>query len=172
MTLFILEDNKIKVSSDTLLIPVFKIIWDRDCSKAKEAAIKELSYVYFMADYKSLYLAYHENERERQICTDIMKDDKWKPDDAVKSAIIKYEELQQTPTLRLLKSARHALEEACNYYDNVKTNDRNILAVNGSIEKIGKIAESLDKLEDKIKREIQTEGRSKADRVINKFEEG
>ncbi len=172
MNLFILEDNKVKVAIEALLISNFKTIWDRDTSKAKEKALKELSYVYFMADYKSIYLAYPESTRTNQITLDIIKDPKWIPDEVVKAAIIKYEELQQTPTLRLLKSARHAIEEACNYYNEVKPNDRNIVAISGSIEKIGKIAESLDKLEEKIKKEIQTEGRSKADRKINKFEEG
>lgn len=171
MVLLQLEENKIKVSTEALLIPHFQVLWERDSSKSKDKAIRELSYVYFMADYKSIYLAYPESMREKQIKLDILKDDKWNPDESIKLAIKKYEELQETPTLRLLKSAKHALEEISNYYNTIKPNDKNVAAVSTSIEKIGKIAESLDKLEDKIKREIQTEGRSKADRTINKFEE-
>jgi hypothetical protein len=170
MNIFVIESNKIKVQPEALLIPQFAEIWNRDKSKEKTKAISELSFVYFMADYKSIYASYPESTRTSQIITDTIKDSSWKPDDVIKAALVKYEELQQTPTLRLLKSARHALEEACNYYNEVKPNDRNIVAISGSIEKIGKIAESLDKLEDKIKREIQTEGRSKGNREINPFE--
>lgn len=170
MNIFQIENNKVVVQTEALLIPNFKVIFDRDNSKSKEKAIAELSYVYFMADYKSLYLAYPESQRTKQITMDIVKDDKWIPDESIKSAIIKYEELQNTPTLRLLKSARHALEEACNYYNAVKPNDKNIIAISNSIGKIGEIAESLDKLENKIKRESQADGRSKGDRPVNPLE--
>lgn len=170
MNIFTIEDNKVKVTSEALLIPHFKVVWERDSSKLKEKALAELSYIYFMADYKSIYLAYPESARSNQIKQDIVKDTNWKPDSTILDAIRKYEELQQTPTLRLLKSARHAIEQVSSYYDSVKPTDRNVTAIAGSIEKIGKIAESLDKLENKIRKEIQTEGRSKADRAINPFE--
>jgi len=171
MTLFNLENNKIKVAPEALLISSFKTIWDRDTSKSKDKAISELSFVYFMADYKSIYLSYPESGRASQIISDTIGTKNWRPDDAIKVAIRKYEELQNTPTLRLLKSARHALEEVSVYYDTAKPTDKNVVAISNSIEKIGKIAESLDKLEDKIRREIQTEGRSKAGREINPYEE-
>lgn len=171
MNLVILENNKVKINPEILLIQAFKNVWDKDTSKTKDKALAELGYVYFIADYKSDYLAYPENTRSRQVACDIMKDEDYKPDETVKAAVRKYEELQTTPTLRLLKAARHALEEACLYYDTVKPSDRNILAIAGSIEKVGKITESLDKLEDKIKREVQSEGRSKAGREINPYEE-
>src|SRR3990167_8155919 len=164
MNKFILENNKVKISPEALLIQAFKNVWDKDTSKTKDKALAELGYVYFIADYKSDYLAYPENTRTKQIAIDTMKDSNYKPDETVKAAIKKYEELQNTPTLRLLKSARHALEEVSSYFDVVKPTDRNVTAISASIEKIGKIAESLDKLEDKIRREVQSEGRSKAGR--------
>lgn len=176
MNLFYLEDNKIKITPETLLISQFKIIWDKDKSKTKEDAIRELSYVYFMADYKSIYLAYPESTRKKQITQDIIKDETWKPDDAIKAAIIKYEELQKTPSLRMLIGARKAQEAITKYYeeistDSTKVNSKSVQAIAMSLEKMGKIAESIDKLEDKLKREVQSEGRSKANRQINKFEE-
>mgnify|MGYP001558658108 CR=1 FL=1 len=176
MNIFSIEDNKIKIQQDCLLIPQFAEIYNRDKSKSKEQSLKELSFVYFSADYKSTYLAYPESTRLTQLVQDIFKDDSWKPDDIVKAAITKYEELQQTPTLRMLKGARKAQEAITKYYEDIsqdpdKVNFKSVGAIAMSLEKMGKIAESIDKLEDKIRREVQTEGRSKADRIINKFEE-
>ena len=176
MNLFFLEDNKVKITPETLLIGAFKSIWDRDKSKSKEEALKELGFVYYMADYKSIYLSYPESKREEQVILDIVKDSKWKPDEIIKTAIVKYEELQQTPSLRMLKGARKAQEAITNYYEEIsqdptKVNSKSVQAIAMSLEKMGKIAESIDKLEDKLKRESQTSGRSKGGRNINPFEE-
>ena len=174
MNLFHLEDKKIKITPETLLIPHFKILWDRDKSKDKAIAMAELSYIYFMSDYKSFYLAYPESDRTAQIKHDILKDKDYKPDDTVKLAITKYKELQNTPSLRMLIGARHAQEIITEYYNSLKLDGmdaKSVQPISASLEKLGKIAESIDKLEDKLKREVQTEGRSKGGRTINKFEE-
>ena len=175
MNIFSIENSKIKIQTDCLLIPQFAIIHNRDKSKEKTKAIQELSYVYFMADYKSTYIAYPESTRKTQIIQDIFKDSKWEADDDIITAIKKYEELQETPTLRMLKGARKAQEAITKYYEEVsqdpdKVNSKSVGAIAMSLEKMGKIAESIDKLEDKVRREIQTEGRSKGGRTINEFE--
>ena len=169
MNLFYISENKVIPNPEVLLIKEFKDIWDRDKTKLKDIALKELAYIYFISDYKSVYNDYSLSVKEIKIEEDIIQDKTWKPDELIKLAIKKYEELQITPTLRLLNGARKALEEMTRYYEYLKINDRNILAASTSLDKLGKIAESFDKLEDKIKKE-QSIGRSKADRKINPFE--
>ena len=169
MNLFFISDNKILPTPETLLIKEFENIWNRDKTKTKDIASKELAYIYFISDYKSIYNNYLSLIKETKIKEDIIQNKDWKPDLLIESAIKKYEELQITPTLRLLNGARKALEEMTRYYEHLKINDRNILASATSLDKLGKIAESFDKLEEKIKKE-QLEGRSKANREINPFE--
>lgn len=168
MNLLSLIDNKIVPSAECLTISEFAEIWNRD--KNKSLAIKEIAYIYFIADYKSAYNNYPLLVKESKVKEDIIKDPNWKEDSIVSLAIKKYEDLQITPTLRLLKSARKALEEITRYYQTVRITSRDILSISSSLEKLGRITESFDKLENKVKNELQKEGKSKADREINYYE--
>lgn len=150
MSIFQLENNVVKVTAETLLIPEFKEIWDRDKSKEKGTAYKEIAYIYFLADYKSAYTAYPEEEREVKIKSDFIRDDKWSPDSLVHAAIEKYKELQVTPTLRLLLSAKTAADKLGKFFLTQDPEHRNYTS---NLEKLGKIVESLDKLEDRVKKE-------------------
>lgn len=170
MNLISLVENRITVTAECLMIREFNELWIRDKSKAKETALKEITYVYYVSDYKSVYNNYPLSTKEFKIKEDIIKDSSWQPDDIVKAAIAKYDELQITPTLRMLRGARKALEELTRYYENLRVTDRNIMPASASLEKLGKISESFDKLEDKIKKEIGQEGRNKAGRSINPLE--
>ena len=81
MAVFTIENNVVKVNPEMLLIPEFKDIWDRDKSKDKGIAYKELAFVYFLADYKSVYTAYSPEEREDKIKQDFIRDTSWVRDD-------------------------------------------------------------------------------------------
>ena len=174
MELFILDKNKVLVSPESLLIKEFKDIWDSDKSKEKEKAISELAYIYFKSDYKSIYQAYPEGEiRDNKIKEDIIRDKNWKQSELITIAIKKYEELQETPTLRMLKGARRAANVITSYYENLKDDkidSRTVTSITTSLSKIGEVVDSLDKLEQQIRKETKG-GKSKGDREINPFEE-
>jgi|JI10StandDraft_1071094.scaffolds.fasta_scaffold70734_3 hypothetical protein len=156
MSIFQLENNVVKISPEVISIPEFKEIWDRDKSKEKGKAYKEIAYVYFMADYKSPYTAYPPGEREDKIKSDFIRDESWVRDDKVNAAIKKYEELQQTPTLRLLMSAKFAAEKLSEFFRTQDPEHRNYTS---NLEKLGKIIESLDKLEERVKKEETNQNR-------------
>ena len=61
MNLFFISDNKILPTPETLLIKEFENIWNRDKTKTKDIALKELAYIYFISDYKSIYNNYLDN---------------------------------------------------------------------------------------------------------------
>ena len=65
MKLLDLKNSRVVISPEALLIPEFQKIWEKDKSKDKEKALKELSYVYFICDYKSHYLTSMGKERVR-----------------------------------------------------------------------------------------------------------
>jgi hypothetical protein len=89
--LFNIKDGKIVITPDKLAIPVFKQIYERDKSKNKDIAFKELSYIFFMVDFNSPYQSYPNDKKEKMIIEDIFKD-KWSPDKLVKEGITKYTE--------------------------------------------------------------------------------
>jgi hypothetical protein len=181
MNLFELgKGNTVIIKPATLLIKEFKDIVQRDSDSKKPEAIKELAYVYFTADYKSVYLSYASDERESVIIEDIFgTKSKWTPDEVVKRAVDKYRKLQETPSIRLVQSAHEAIEELINYYKAVDSaaTDRmgrfkyDMTKVTKSIGDLSKVAESLDKLEIKIKRELQESVKARGGELSSLYED-
>lgn len=177
MSIFSLRNGKIQIETENLIIPEFKIIYDRDKDKDKEIALKELAFVYFMADYKSIYNNLDEEAKIIQIKKDYFNAD-WKPDVVLIVAIEKYKLLQETPTMKLLQDARKALDKIRAYYrtvdleekDNRGNNVHKITELSNSVANIGKIAESLDKLEEKIKKEQLKDTKIRGQADINDYE--
>ena len=156
MAVFTIENNTVKISPEMLLIPEFNDIWERDKSKDKGRAYKELSFIYFLSDYKSVYTAYSPEEREDKIKQDFIRDPSWVRDEIVDKAINKYEELQETPSLRLLKSARIASDKLSSFF---RTQDPEHKFYTSNLEKLSKIIESIDKLEERVKKEETSSSR-------------
>ena len=63
--LFDIVNGHVIMNPNSLAMPEFKAIWDRDKTKVKELAIKELSYVVFLCDesVKNPYHQYRLSER-------------------------------------------------------------------------------------------------------------
>jgi mevalonate pyrophosphate decarboxylase len=165
MGLFDLKDNHLVLHPDALSIPPFREIWERDESKDKSQAYKELCYIFHTCDFKSPYAAHESNRREKEVIKDFIKEDGWKPDDELLLCVDKYKSFQSTHSMRLLASAREVVDKMCGYFEEVDftlldDNDRpvyNAKDVTANIEKIGKIIESLDKVEEKVKKEITSQ---------------
>ena len=162
-TLFDLKDRKVIVSAEALLIPEFKDIYSRDKSKDKAKAIQQLSYVYFIADYKSPYVSsLSPDALKRVVGKDFMKDEGYKPDSKVSAAIDKYKGLQKTPSMLLLDASLQTVHNLTDYLQNVDLqerdkNDKPIYKpsdVTNSLSKIGAIVDSLNKVRANVEREI------------------
>jgi hypothetical protein len=158
MNLFTLDNQRVTISPEALTVKEFKTIWDRDTSKHKEYAVEDLSYVFFMSDYRSAYLAYDADARENRITKDVITKKGWKPDDKIKSAIEKYSELQETPSMGLLKDAECALDKIRYYFKNVDvTQDlegsitKTLIA---NVEKLGGVIKGLSSLREMVDKEI------------------
>ena len=59
MDLITIDNNVAIPSAYTLTITEFKDIVDRDKSKDKNVATKELAYIYFMVDHRSPFAAFN-----------------------------------------------------------------------------------------------------------------
>lgn len=138
-----------------LLIPEFKKIWDRDNSKTKASATKELAYVYFVADYKSEYNIYG-IEKRLVVAKEIMEDDKYISDVLVENAITKYTKLQETSSMRYLRSIRDTVDSIIKFNDALKfDSDKDVKTYNPSLatkalKDVGSIVEDLEKWEKKV----------------------
>ncbi len=113
------KENKIQIEPRMLFIPEFKRIWELDKTSTKQKANNKFAYIYFMADYKSEYNIYG-IEKPLRIATDIMNDDKYSPDQMVLDAIEKYEKLQETFSMRYLKSVRNTVNSLIKFYDELR----------------------------------------------------
>lgn len=179
MDLFELDNFKIKPTPQALTIGAFKALWDRDKSKGKKRAIEEFAYVYFVADYKSVYSSYAKGEKEGEVIKDIITIPNWKPDKLVAEAIERYEELQQTPSMRLLQSVRNSIRKLEEYFDEVDLLEEDekgklkhdVTKLTRAINDASKMTESLKNLEDRVKKEQTEEGALRAGRVKGAFED-
>ncbi len=152
MNLFIIKNNSPTPSPEALLIPEFKALWERG---KKAHATEDLAYVHFMVDYQSPYRAYPPDDRANEICKDHISRNGWVEDVQIKAAMDKYDRLQQTPTLRLLRAIEHTLEEITIYFETIdfKSNKMDIKKIIESAEKVEKLTITIKSLQDKVKSE-------------------
>ncbi len=178
MSIFVLKDGRVQVDPVNLTIPEFREIYDRDLTKDKVTAFNELCYCYHMADYKSVYNNYDDGEKHTKILADYFKGGSFGPDQLILDAIEKYRSLQETPSMRLLKAARKALNKIIEYFNTVDLSERDgkgaivnrIGDLTKSASDIGKIVESIDKLEEKIKKEQLRETKIRGQAEISDYE--
>jgi hypothetical protein len=163
-SLFDYKERNVIVSPEALLIPEFEEIYKRDKSKDKAKAIKELSYIYFISDYKSPYISsLSPDALKRTIGKDFMKDEDYEPDSKILAAIDKYKSIQRTPSMLLLNASLQTVHNLTDYLQNIDLqerdkNDKPIYKpsdVTNSLKNIGGIVDSLNKVRANVEKEIQ-----------------
>ncbi len=156
MKLFKLENTRVQLDPEILLIPEFKKIWERDKSKSKEKAFSEFEYIYFSNDWASPYRVYTNiMERKDKVKKDYIKEDGWKEDSVIAEAERKYAELTKTPIMGLIEDAYTMVSKLRQFFltaDFTKLDrmgKRVDKATEGmkNLEQLGKVVESLQKLE-------------------------
>jgi len=169
MKLFDIENGQVVLNPTSLWIPEFKKLWDRDKSKDKNKAARELSYIVFLYDYRSPYQAYPEGEREKKIKEDYFSDEPdWEPDKAVQAAIDRFEEFQDSTTLRLLRSTKYALESINEYFKTASPD--NIDKIVKNAKELGNLVQSLEKLEQQVQKEQLEKSSARGGQDIGLFE--
>ena len=112
MDLLTMSKNKLEITPYALAIKEFADIWSQS---DKDNASLELSFIYFMADFKSPYVGYDDTSRPIKIAQDLNLP--LNSGAKLKTAILKYEQLQDTPSIRLLKATERTLNKIEKYYD-------------------------------------------------------
>jgi hypothetical protein len=159
--------GQIKLNPDILGIPAFGDIWKADKTKTKAKAMKEITYVFMMCDFNSPYYAYPEYRRKKEVARDILGDEESKIETRLLEGMKKYKEFQQTPSMYLLEKTKTAIYKMADYFETIdfkQVDDTgrpvyNAKDVAANLEKVGKIIESYDKVEEKVKKEVKSESK-------------
>lgn len=152
---FIVEGDKLSINPKVLTIPEFAIIYEADRSTGKRKAIKELRYVYFMADYKSEYDVYGIN-KQSQLGFDIFGNKNYKPDPEVKIAIERYKKGQDTKSMQYLIAVRSRTDKLISYLTNIEVIDKdkegNYKNPFVTIDKVTKVLNELEDVVEKLEK--------------------
>lgn len=146
--------GKIIIKPEMLMLDFFKVIYD---SHKMEHALKVFAFIYFRYDLKSPYKrSYDDSEIEDKVISDIFRNETWVPDEQVREAGKKYEELQNVKSLATLRAAENALAQITQYFNDFNINDialdKRHLAVNNMMKNLEELDEVIDKISSARKR--------------------
>ena len=171
--LFEVQDGKVKVLDETLLIPEFNSIYTKF---GKDKAGKYFSFIYFLCDFKSPYSTYDNEIIEEKVKNDFIPD--MEVTEQIKLAIWKYKEFQDTPSMRLLTASKRACEEMRKFLETINLNERTKAGtpvykpadISKALVDVPKIQQSLDMLEESVMREHML-GKTRAGKYISARED-
>lgn len=178
MELFELKNNNLDVHPAAYALAPFKPIVNQ---KSKQKVIKELAYIYFMADYKSDFSdLLNEEERSVEVKTVLELPKNWEPSDDVKKAIEFYKNRQMTPSMHLLEATLKMVEKLKQYYENIDLDERdergkpvhNVASVQKGAGEIGVLTEALKNLREAVAKEIEEASRVRGGGEVGYFEDG
>ena len=179
--LFIVENNVAKPTTEVLLIEPFKTIWERDTTPHKTRAIREFTFIEFIASKKATnpYAGYSDEERWDKLVA--LYFEEAEPDNAVEQGLAKMVEFQQeaSPTLKYYLSVLGAAEKMRNFFDNVDINERNFKSgvpvykpadITRAINDTDKVLQNLHSIKERVEQELFEQSKTKGNKRINPFE--
>lgn len=177
MKLFELSNWNVIISEEAHMLKPFKVIIDKDKSKNKEVALKELAFLWFYTDIKSDYnYLLNEKEKAEEIRKDLNLDSKWTISEDLKKAIEFYKERTTTVSSVILNNSLFIANKLSN--EMRKAVEEGDLSIN-DIEKISKgltqmpnIVASLQKLEQTVLKEINEKTDKVGSQTKALFEDG
>lgn len=181
MKLFTFEGYKLNISEEALCIKAFRELFKRDRSKTKEKALLELGFIYFYLDPRSDYsFLTDDEERMEAIIEQEGFPTKWKPDDKVQRAMEVYRSLTQTSSSLLLQDTRISIDKARAFLRNLDLeqkddNGKPIYTINtylNAIKDIPKLIKELSEAEKAVSKELEENGKLKANRLKKVGEDG
>ena len=167
------EQYKIDIDPVAYTLIPFKKIWDRDKSKDKSKARKELAFIYFSIDYKSDFYNIPEVEqREIEVIKHIFEKEEWSPDKVIKEAQEFYKERQKTFSLVLLENALLGLGKLSEYFRTIDFTEYDPKKFADTVRQLPAIIESLKKTEEAVQKEQDTDSRLRGGREKGLYTDG
>lgn len=169
--MFDIQGDKISLNVDDLAIPPFKDFYNEATDKSQ--ALKEIEYVVWLYKWNTPYEAYPEKDRAKIVGKDVFKDDKYQPNEKVKSLAKRFQEFQETPGTRLLSASQTAAEgliQALTDYSQGVMDIDTAIKVTRILKDVGPIVKSLDIAMKQAKVEQMEAGRVKGGGTIGLYE--
>ena len=180
MKLFDIKGEQVILNAQVLGIPPFKTLYERDKSKGKKQAHKEIAYVTFLCDNTTdnHYRGYNMQDREKILKRDFMRDVDYEPDTTLLKAIEKFKDLQKTSTSRLYESALDGANKLAGYFTNIDFNElgddgrplHSAKELAQNLASVGNIVKSLKQLEQVVRQEQQDASTARGGNIISEFE--
>lgn len=172
--------DRVTFTPEFLAVPEFRVIWDRDKTKNKAKATKQLSFIAFLCDNSPInpYMGYSEDLREEVLKEDFIGDTKWEPDVEVLAGIKKLYQLFQSPSSRLLAGALVAADQLAKWFKSIdfKQMDDNgkpiysARELSSNLASVGNIIKSLKQLEKQVRQEQLDDSTARGGAEIGIFE--
>ena len=167
MNVFVYDNvnNRLEINEgEILLVREFKNLFNKDKSKDKSQAFKELTYIYLALDWKSPYSQYTELERHEEALRDSGLTEEEFNNPVFREACRKYRTLQESNlSVRMLNAAKLGAQQFIDYFTIIA--DLNERDVNGkpvfdakkhfeTMSKMHDLHEELTSLENLVKKEL------------------
>lgn len=181
--LFTVESKVVSPTTQVLLIPPFKEIWERDTTKDKRYAIEDFSYIEFMASIQKSnpYSGYAEHQRPEKIIKDIITREDWDQEDPLLVyGIAKLKEFQAeaSVTYNYYMAAKSAAEKMQMFFINFSMSDVNLRTgapifkpkdITSALNDTSRVLENLNTLREKVDNEVFEEIKKKGQKVVSPF---
>lgn len=169
--MFDIIGNRIQLKTDELAIPPFKDFFNS--AKDKNLALKKIEFIVWRYKWNSPYEAYPEKERTWRVAKDVFNDKNYIPDDEMKELAKRFNEFQETPMTRLLRSSKNAAEGIMNAMDSYAEQELDIdtaKKLSAILKDVSGIVKSLDIAMKQAKAEQAESGKVKGGGVIGMYE--
>jgi hypothetical protein len=181
--LFTVESKVVSPTTQVLLIPPFKEIWERDKSEDKRYAIEDFSYIEFMASIQKSnpYSGYAEHQRPEKIIKDIITREDWDQEDPLLVyGIAKLKEFQAeaSVTYNYYMAAKSAAEKMQQFFIGFSMSDVNLRTgapifkpkdITSALNDTSRVLENLNTLREKVDNEVFEEVKKKGQKVVSPF---
>lgn len=167
MKLFVYKDYNLRISDEAYALRPFKRLVDRDRTKEKTKAMKELAYLYFMYDPRSDFsFEIIESDRDLRVKDSIGLEADWKPDKQVQEAIELYKYLTTTSSSLLLQDTRVIIDNIRNTFRSIDLTEKdangklvfNIGQVMTAVKQVPSLVKELADAEKAVSKEIEDMG--------------
>lgn len=180
MKSFDIQGDSVIFTPEFLAVDEFKNIWDRDKSKNKGKAMKELSFIVFMCDERAHnpYSGLSRDLREEMLTKDLLQGKSYEKDSGLVDGINKLKALLETTSTRLLVSAQVAADKLAGWFNKVdfdvvdKVGKQRYSAseLSRNLKDVGNIVKSLKELERQVRKEQADDNVARGGAEIGLFE--
>ena len=184
MKLVEFKNYELTVPEEVWGLKTFKKLLDRDKTKHKVNATKEMLFIFHYCDIRSDFQHILDDEEKiKEVKKEAGLKDSWKIDKDVQAAIDLYKKLSISVIEQLYLNSIKSASDVSNYLANTKTlleerdaNDKPVYDISKITTSLGKIPKLIADLKDAYKEVVKEketlEGKSKGSRKFNMFEDG